>query len=495
MTAEPSQRAFFGHPRALSTLFFAELWERFSYYGMRALLVLFLVDAVGRGGFGLDDASATALYGLYAAGVYIASLPGGWIADRLLGGQRAVLWGGALITLGHLILSLAGSLGAFCAGLLVIVLGTGLLKPNIASLVAALYPGGGARRDAGFTVFYMGINIGGMFGPFATAWLAQRYGWHVGFLAAALGMAIGLAWYLGTRHKLGDAGRLPAPHPRGDAGRARDGKRALTGLAVLALGAAVLASGVTQLGPVQLRGYAIWVILSLVGAWFGYLLGFAGLEPAERRRAGALGLLMLASTVFWSGFEQAGSSMTLFAERFTDRSLGGFEIPTGWFQMLNSAFIIVFAPMFSALWTALGSRGRDLSTGLKFVLGLGGMAAGFVVMAAGAKLVAAGGLAGPGWLIGAYLLHTFGELALSPVGMSAATKLVPARFTGQSMGLWYASMSLGNLLASLIAGDFDASRIDAMPGQYLRIVLFGAVAALLLLAALPWMRRATGTRA
>ena len=488
MQADPAPRSFFGHPRALSTLFFTELWERFSYYGMRALLVLFLVDAVSRGGFGLDDATATAIYGLYAAGVYIASLPGGWIADRVMGSQRAVLWGGALITLGHALLALAGSLSSFCSGLFVIVLGTGLLKPNIASLVAALYPEGGARRDAGFTVFYMGINLGAMLGPFATAWLAARFGWHVGFGAAALGMAAGLGWYVSTRRQLGDAGLRPAPQAQAASGPSRDRRWLVLALAAVALVFAGFASGLIHIAAVELRGHAIWVILGLALGFFIYLLGFAGLDATERRRVGVLGILFLASVVFWSGFEQAGSSMTLFAQRFTDRVVAGFEVPAGWFQILNAGFIIVFAPVFSALWTTLGRRGRDLSTGLKFVFGLAGMAGGFVVMAAGAQLVAAGGLAAPTWLIGAYLLHTWGELALSPVGMSATTKLLPARFAGQGMGLWYASISLGNLLASLIAGDFDASRVDAMPGQYLRIVLFGAIAVLLLLAAVPWMR-------
>jgi proton-dependent oligopeptide transporter, POT family len=490
MTADAS-RGFFGHPRALSTLFFAEMWERFSYYGMRALLVLFLVDAARHGGFGLDDAPAAAIYGLYPAGVYIASLPGGWIADRLIGGQRAVLWGGALITVGHLLLAVAGTLGAFCAGLAVIVLGTGLLKPNISALVAALYPEGGARRDAGFTVFYMGINSGAMLGPFVTAWLAQRYGWPAGFLAAAVGMAAGLAWFAVTRARLDAAGREPAAHPHGDAGRARDARRLLAGLAVLALLAGLYATGATGLGAVQLRGGAIWVIVTLVVGFFAYLLWGAKLTADERRRVGVLAVLFVASTVFWSGFEQAGSSMTLFAERYTQRAFGGFQIPAGWFQMLNASFIILFAPLFSALWSSLGRRHRDLSTGLKFVLGLLGMAAGFVVMAAAAQQVAAGGLAGPGWLAMAYLLHTWGELALSPIGMSATTQLVPARFTGQSLGLWYASLSLGNLVASLIAGDFDDSRIAAMPGQYLRIVLYGVVAALALAALLPRLRRAT----
>jgi POT family proton-dependent oligopeptide transporter len=488
MSAEAT-RGFFGHPRALSTLFFVEMWERFSYYGMRALLFLFLVGAVQKGGFGLDTATAAAINGLYTSGVYIASLPGGWIADRLIGGQRAVLWGGVLITVGHLLLALAGTLGAFCAGLAVIVVGTGLLKPNIASLVAALYPEGGTRRDAGFTVFYMGINIGAMLGPFATAWLAHRYGWPVGFFAAAVGMALGLGWYLATRASLADAGRLPPPHPAGDAGRARDWRRVGVGAMVLALSAAVVASGTLGLGAVQLRGAAIWVILALALGFFGYLFFGAGLAAAEKRRVGLLGVLILASTVFWSGFEQAGSSMTLFAERYTDRLVGSFEIPTGWFQMVNSGFIIAFAPVFAALWSWLGRRGRDLSTGMKFVVGLLGMAGGFVVMAAAARLVVSGGLASPGWLVLAYLLHTWGELALSPVGMSATSQLVPARFTGQSMGLWYASLSLGSLLASLIAGDFDDSHIDAMPGQFLRIVVYGALAALALLAVLRLIRR------
>ncbi len=482
-------RSFFGHPQALSSLFFAEMWERFSYYGMRALLVLFLVEAARSGGLGLDDRSATAVYGLYTAGVYIASLPGGWIADRLLGGQRAVFWGALLITLGHLLLALAHTLPMFSTGLAVIVLGTGLLKPNIASLVAALYPQGGARRDAGFTIFYMGINLGATLGPLVTASLAQRYGWYVGFLAAAVGMALGLAWFRVTRARLGEAGLRPAPHPHGEPGVRRD-KRALWviagGLAVLAV---LLARGTWSISAVALRGQAIYLILLLVLGFFGYLLLLAEITPAERRRVLVLIALFLASAVFWSGFEQAGSSMTLFSERYTDRMLGGFQIPTGWFQALNAVFIIVFAPLFSALWLYLGRRGKDLSTGLKFSLGLAGMALGFVVMAAASRIVAGGGLAGPGWLVLAYLLHTWGELALSPVGMSATTQLVPARFVGQSLGLWYASLSLGNLLASQIAGEFDATNLVAMPGQYLRIFGFGAIAALLLLAALPLLRR------
>ena len=484
---------FAGHPRALSTLFFAELWERFSYYGMRALLVLFLVQAVAGGGFGLDDRTAAAIYGLYTAGVYIASLPGGWIADRLIGAQRAVLWGGIGIAIGHLLLALSGSLAMFCTGLAVIVVGTGLLKPNIAALVGAIYPEGGARRDAGFTVFYMGINLGAMIGPLVTGWLAQQYGWHVGFIAAALGMLLGVAWFMATRARLAGAGAAPAAHPHGTAGLRADRQRVwIIGAVLLAL-ALLFASGLTGLSVLQLRGITVWIILALMLAGFAQLLLGSGLTAEERRRGLMLLALCAASSVFWSGFEQAGSSLTLFAERHTGRDLAGFTIPTSWFQSLNSIFIIGFAPLFSALWMALGKR--DLSSGGKFVLALLFMAASFVVMALASRIVADGGLAGPGWLIATYLLHTWGELALSPVGMSAATQLVPARFSGQAMGLWYASLAMGNLVASLFAGEFDTSNLAAMPGQYLHITAVQAAAAGALLIVLWVLRRRSSTAA
>jgi proton-dependent oligopeptide transporter, POT family len=483
-----AQRSFFGHPGALSTLFFAELWERFSYYGMRALLTLFLVAAVAQGGFGLDDRTAAAIYGLYTAGVYVMSLPGGWVADRLIGARAAVLWGGAVIALGHLVLAVAGNLAVFCLGLGVIVVGTGLLKPNIAALVATLYPEGGARRDAGFTVFYLGINLGAALGPLVTAWLAQAYGWHVGFLAAAVGMGLGLAWFVATAQRFGSAGLAPpVADEAGQVGRRRDLRTLGLGVAlVVTLGGIALGSGADA---ITLRSAAIFVILGAALLYFGNLLLFGGLTVPERRNMGLLLLLLMASSVFWSGFEQAGSSMTLFAERHTDRLLGAFEIPAGWFQSVNAVFIIVFAPLFSWLWVFLGRHGRDLSITAKFALGLLGMGLGFVVMAAAASLVVDGGLAAPTWLLTAYLLHTWGELALSPVGMSATTQLVPARHAGQGMGLWYSSIALGNLVASLIAGEFDTQRIGSFPGQFLRIFWIAAAAATVLLVLAALLRR------
>ncbi|MET0292626.1 MAG: peptide MFS transporter [Steroidobacteraceae bacterium] len=483
-------RTFFGHPAAFSSLFFTELWERFSYYGMRALLVLFLVGAVQSGGMGLDDRSATAIYGLYTAGVYIMSLPGGWYGDRVLGGQRAVLFGAIGIAVGHGVLAVAKDLADFCVGLAIIVLGTGLLKPNIAALVAALYPEGGARRDAGFTFFYLSINIGAFIGPLVTGALALRYGWHVGFAAAALGMGAGAIYFWLTRRRLGTAGRgMIAP-----AG-SRNERNFGTFIAVVLL--AVIAgiyAGFVRLDAVGLQQGAIYVLLALSLGYFVYLFAFAGLDRSERRKMWVVLALCAASTVFWSGFEQAGSSLNLFAERYTDRIVGAFTIPTAWFQSLNSTFIILFAPMFSVLWIRLGRYGHDLSPVTKFALGLLGMGGGFLVMAAAARIVAGGELAAPTWLLLTYLLHTWGELALSPVGMSAVSQLVPHRYVGQSMGLWYSTLALGNLLASRIAGEFDDRNVAAMPAQYLRIFWYGAIAAAVLIALLPLLRRASRPR-
>ena len=302
-------------------------------------------------------------------------------------------------------------------------------------------------------------------------------------------MAAGLAWFVAARGRLAGAGLRPAPHPQGEAGLRRDRAVLVVIGAMLAGFAILVVTGRIAASAITLRGNAIYLILALSLGFLAYLLLWAGITAVEKRRVLVLAALFLASAMFWSGFEQAGSSMTLFAERYTDRRLGGLEIPAGWFQSLNAVFIIVFAPLFSALWMSLGRRDRDLSLAMKFILGLAGMAAGFVVMAAASRIVAAGALAGPFWLVLAYLLHTWGELALSPVGMSATTRLVPARFAGQSMGLWYASLSLGSLVASQIAGEFDATNLAAMPGQYLRIFWFGAIAALLLAAAMPLTKR------
>ena len=472
---------FFGHPRGLATLFFTEMWERFTYYGMRAVLVLFLVAAVSNGGLGIDDKTATAIYGLYTAGVYLASLPGGWIADRLIGAQRAVLAGGVAIALGNALLAMSTSPRGFYIGLIVIVLGVGLLKPNASAIVADLYPEGGARLDSGFTVFYIGINVGGFLGPLVTGWAQLHYGARAGFAAAALCMAFGVVQFVATRRYLGTSGAfVPST---GSRSKEWGYLWAAVGTGVLVLVA--VSCGWIPVSAVSLAQAVAYVIAAMAVLYFLYYFIAAGLTSEERRRGIVLVVLFIGSALFWSGYEQAGSSLNLFAERYTDRTIGWlhFVIPTGWFQSLDSAFIFILAPFLAWLWIALGRRNLNPSAPAKFALGVIFMGAGFLVMAAAASIVASGSKVLPYWLILTYMLHVFGELCLSPVGLSYYTKLTPKRFVGQMMGIWFLSLSLGNLVAGLIAGEFDANNVAAMPAQYLHIVYFavGVGAALLIL--------------
>jgi POT family proton-dependent oligopeptide transporter len=476
---------FFGHPRGLATLFFTEMWERFTYYGMRAVLVLFLVAAVAGGGFGIDDKTATAIYGLYTAGVYLAALPGGWIADRLIGAQRAVLFGGLAITLGNTLLAVSATPRGFYIGLVVIVIGVGLLKPNVSAIVAGLYPEGGARLDSGFTVFYIGINVGGVLGPFVIGLAQVYFGLRAGFAAAAFFMAVGVVQFYFTRKYLGTAGALVAAGGVRGAGIARQWLYLWVAVGLASLLLAAVGFGWIAVSPVNLAQVVAYVIAAMVVLYFLYYFAGAGLTAEERKRGVVLVVLFAGSVLFWSGYEQAGSSLNLFAERYTDRAVGWlhFVIPAGWFQSLNSAFIILFAPFFAWAWIALAKRNLNPSAPAKFALGVMLMGSGFLVMAAAAAIVASGSKVLPYWLILTYLLHTFGELCLGPVGLSYYTKLTPKRFVGQMMGMWFLSLSLGNLVAGLIAGEFDANNVAAMPAQYMHIVYFavGLGAALLIL--------------
>ena len=472
-----------GHPRGLYTLFFTEMWERFSYYGMRALLVLFMVDAVQKGGMGMDDKLAYAIYGLYTAAVYLMSLPGGWLADRLWGAQRAVWYGGIVIALGHFTLALPWT-QTFYLGLIFVVVGSGTLKPNMSGLVADLYPEGGSRRDAGFTIFYMGVNLGAFIGPMVCGWLATTMGWHWGFGAAGVGMVLGLIQFRFSRHLLGTAG----VH-RGNDKPLHVGEKIIlyggtgAGLLTLVLGL----SGAVKLNPVFLAQGMAYVILAIAIAFFVYAFLFCGLTKEENKRVAMIVLLFLTSALFWAGFEQAGSSFNVFADRYTERFPEQLQswfksgIPAAWFQALGPVFIIVFAPVFAWLWVWLARRQLDPSIPAKFAFGLLLLAAGFVVMAGAAKVVAAGNKAWPTWLVTTYLLHTFGELCLSPVGLSSVTKLAPRKLVGQMMGIWFLATSLGNLLAGLLAGEFKADALDQWPTLYLKIVILPAAAGILLL--------------
>lgn len=371
--ADPAATAT-AHPPGLRTLFFTELWERFSYYGMRALLVLFMVAAIEDGGMGLDDATATAIYGLYTAAVYVVALPGGWIADRLLGAQRAIWYGGIVIMLGHFTLAVP-STTAFYLGLLLVTLGTGLLKPNISAVVGELYGPGDVRRDSGFTIYYMGINLGAFLGPLVCSTLGEstRFGWHWGFAAAGVGMFVGLVYFHRTRTRLGEAGLRPsldAREPGHGAARRAAWMRVALAMGGVLVTALLLYTGAMRIDPVRIAGHTTVLISLLAVAYITWLLRFGGLDAEERRRVLAIAILCVAAAMFWAGFEQAGSSLNLFAERHTDRWIGGFEIPAGWFQTLNPAFIVTLAPLVAALWIRLAGAGLEPSTPVKFGIGL-----------------------------------------------------------------------------------------------------------------------------
>jgi len=497
MTAtDPRQAVKAGHPPGLRALFFTEMWERFSYYGMRALLVLFMVEAVEEGGMGLTDRKATAIFGLYAAAVYLANLPGGWIADRLLGAQKSIWYGGIIIMCGHFTLAIPGTT-TFFLGLLFVILGTGLLKPNISAVVGELYPPGDPRRDSGFTIFYMGINLGAAIGPLVCSALGESelFGWHYGFAAAGFGMLLGLIQFRLQQKRLGGAGARPSLDPTvpAEAAKIRQGwNRVGTGLFVIAVLTALFLAGIIAVDPVWLSKSSTVLIGGLAAVYFTYLLAFAGLDADDKKRVVVIIVLFLGAAMFWAGFEQAGSSLNLFAERYTQRVINGFEIPAGWFQTLNPVFIIVLAPVFSAMWVTLARRNLNPSTPAKFGIGLIMLGLGFAVMIGAAKLVAAGNQVLPTWLFFTYLLHTMGELALSPVGLSATTKLAPRGYVGQMMGVWFLAASFGSIIAGLIAGEFNADAVTEMPGLYTQIVLTTAGCGLLMLAFVKPIRRLMG---
>ena len=496
---------FFGHPKGLSTLFFTEMWERFSYYGLRPLLILFMTAALAEGGFGFERTQASAIVGIYAASVYLASLPGGWIADRLLGLRRAILLGAALISAGHISIGFSAFLGGrvpFFLGLVLIVMGTGLLKPNISAIVGDLYPEGGARRDAGFSVFYMGINLGAFAGQLVTGILGERVGWHFGFGAAGVGMLIGLITFATrARGTLGTLGLETTKHPD-PVVHARQTSRAklalAIGLAALALVVVLAGAGVITLDAAAIAQNMTYVLVGLGLAYFAYVFTAGGLTSDERKRVVVILVLFVFSAIFWSAFEQAPTSLNLFARDFTDRQLGGWEIPATWFQSVNSGFIIVFAPVFAGLWVWLARRGVDISSPAKFSLGLLFAGAGFCLMIFAANAVVASGgtiKVSPWWLVASYFFQTIGELCLSPVGLSSMTKLSPRRYVGQMMGIWFLATAVGNLIAGLVGGHVDPEDLTQMPKLFttttLSLVISAAVLGLLVVPIRRMMARAS----
>ncbi len=490
MGADPARGA---HPRGLRTLFFTELWERFSYYGMRALLVLFMVAPPADGGLGFTIAEAAMVYGNYTMAVYMLAIPGGFISDRWLGATRAVLIGGAIIALGHFTLALHAT-AAFYAGLVFVALGTGLFKPSISALVGSLYERDDERRDAGFSIFYMGINIGAFLAPLVTGYLAQDLGfkaalgaadldpassWHFGFAVAGVGMVLGLIVFLRQSQLLADA----------EAASRRTHIAAAVPVEANAWRDAVAIVAATGL----LAG------LMVVSDWpgFGFLRGFVLAAPvaaifwfatrpdADQKRIAAILVFFVAAMIFWAIFEQAGVSLSIFAKELTQTEIGGYSFPSAWFLALNSLFVILLAPLFAGLWTRMGAA--QPSSPVKFALGLGFLAASFLLMVPAALLTAEGKVS-PWWLVGLYFLQTVGELLLSPVGLSTMTKLAPVRATGLVLGVWFLGSAFGNKLAGVLGANFQSGNAEALSEFFLHQALFVSVAALLLLALTPLVK-------
>ena len=473
---------FFGHPRGLATLFFTEFWERFTYYGIRGLLTLFMTADVAKGGFGFSTPRATAIYGLYTGAAYLACLPGGWLADRLLGQRRAVFLGGCIIALGDFLLVVHNTTTFYC-GLILVITGTGLLKPNVSTMVGELYPEGGVRRDAGFSIFYMGINTGGFLGPVVVPLIAVAFGWRYGFGACAVGMVLGVAQFLWTRHLLGGAGGAVAPSQRAS------WTPIVVLLALLAAGVVAAASGAMHIDPALLGASASWAVSFLAVGYFVYLIFFAGLTATERRRILVMVALFAGSVTFWAGYFQQGASFNLFAARYTDMHIFGWNAPPGMLQSLNSLFVIILAGVFAALWLALGKRDRDPPPVAKFGVALLLLGLGFLVMYVAAQRVLAGHMVLSTWLMATYFLHVCGEMCISPVGLSNMSKLVPPRFVGQAMGVWFLSLSLGGNFAGQLTGQYDASHLESLPALFLRIFWYGIIAGAVMLALTPPTRR------
>ena len=486
MATTPAQdRSFFGHPRALSTLFFTEMWERFSYYGMRALLLLYMTAPVAAGGLGFDTAQGGAIYGLYTSMVYLATLPGGWIADRLIGPRRAVLYGGIFIAAGHFSMALT-SLAMFYLGLFLIVIGTGLLKGNVSVIVGKLYATGDNRRDAGFSIFYMGINLGAFIAPLICGYLGQEIAWHYGFAAAGVGMVLGVIQYVLGGGALGDAGVEPSPATSEE--RAQWRKQAtIWGGLFLAIVAVVGIGGYTGAVPLtaaQVADAAGVMLIAIIVGFFGWLYMSGGWTADERKRLYLIGVLFLAASIFWSLFEQAGSTLNLFARDRTRNAVLGAEFPSSWFQSMNSMFLIIFAPVMAWVWIRLSASGKEPSTPMKFAWGLILAGLGFAILVLPAQDETV--LASPMWLTTTYFLHTIGELVLSPVGLSAMTVLAPPRIGGLMMGVWFLATSVGNFISGRVSGLYEAM---ALPSLFGTIATIGIVLGVILMLLAPMMRR------
>ena len=483
-------RGFLGHPKPLQGLFLTELWERFSYYGIRPLLILYMSAMVTQGGLGLERTDAAAIVGLFAGCIYLFTLVGGWLSDHWLGQERAVWYGSVIIALGHLSIALTAwfSTVFFYLGLVLLVIGSGLFKTCISVIVGTLYQAQDHRRDAGFSIFYMGINLGAFLAPLVTGLLLQRYGWHVGFGIGGIGMLISLLIFrclaMPQVRQLNQNMPVQSSVLR-DPAKIRKIKQGLSLVAVLLIaGFFSLYRGWIVIQPVVIVEYFALSILAIVTVYFAYLFLFHRLNRIEKTKLLICFILFLAATLFWAVFEQQPTSLNLFALDYTERHIGGFEIPVVWFQSINAIFIIIFAPLAAWLWITLARRQQEPGYLAKFSLALVFAAFGFLVMILAAQQVLHhGGLVSPFWLIGCLLFMTWGELCLSPVGLSAMTRLAPKGLSGQMMGIWFTATAMGNLVAGWIGGHVSGQQLHQLPPLFSKcvvILLIGAAVIALL---------------
>ena len=447
-----TSNTFFGHPIGLRTLFLTEMWERMSYYGMRALLVLYMTGAVTgfNPGLGWSQVESQAIYGIYSGMVYFMVVPGGWIADNILGHQKAVLIGALIIALGHFTLAIPIE-QTFFLGLIFVVLGTGLLKGNISTIVGQLYDGQDDRRDSGYTIFYMSINIGSTLGFLICSYLGEKIGWHWGFGAAGIGMTFGVIQYIKHRHLLGDAGMHPNEMPD-------EKRKKFTNYLKVSLVAMFLVIGAGLFGFIVIdpRFFAeqfAYFLTIVAGLYFIYLFLFAGLNASERKNLILLFLLFIGAAAFWSGFDQSAGSLNIFARDYTDLSIAGYKIPVGWLQFANPIIVVLFAPIFAGIWAQLARKNLDPSLPFKFAIGLLFMALSFFIMIIAVNLAIESSPVGMQWLLLTYLFQTWGELALSPIGLSAFSRYGPKRYMGQMFGLWFLASAIGGVLAGLLGGE------------------------------------------
>ena len=470
-----------GHPRGLTTLFFTEMWERFSYYGMRTLLMLYMTSAIATGGLGFDIKTAAGIYGAYTGSVWLMSIPGGWIADNVLGTRRSVLVGGIIIALGHYALIVPTTF-TFFMGLILIVLGTGLLKPNVSTIVGDLYSPEDQRRDAGFSIFYVGINIGAFLAPLVCSYLGEKINWHLGFGAAGIGMTFGVIQYVLGSNRLKHVGNPPQ---QTSTETRRKGILGILFFAVISVAVLLL-----YFGPAPIVKNQMWIMTGALVIFILWLF-LAFLKPEEKKPVGVIVILFLFSIIFWMCYEQAGSSFTLFARDFTNRHVFGYEFPSGWYQSSPAIFVVLLAPVFAWLWLKWGER--QPSSPAKFTIGLVFVGLGASLLVAASFLLSSNSKVGPWWLVGVYVLQTIGEICLYPVGLSLTTKLAPQRLAGLMMGIWFLSISLGNFAAGMAAGYFESGSQAALVGLFSKVAAVPIIAGVILLTLTPFIRKMMGS--